>query len=258
MTATRSSLVRDLHTLGVSPDGVVMVHASLRAVGPVTGGATVVVQALLDAVGAGGTLVAYVDFEPFFVDGDEEIPVFDKRLAPAARDHGVLHEVLRTWPGALRSDHPDAGVVALGAKADWIVSEHPFNYGYGNGSPYDRVLQAHGQVLMLGAPLDTITLLHCAEHQARIPDKRVVRYRRLMPGVNGADWVTFEEFDTSEPVNAQLPEDSFEQIGREFVASGRGTVGTFGAATATLLDGRQLVDFGIAWLERRFAPGRPR
>jgi aminoglycoside 3-N-acetyltransferase len=229
-----------------------MVHASLRAVGPVTGGANVVVQALLDVVGAGGTLVAYVDFEPFFCDGDEETPVFDKRLARAARDHGVLHEVLRTWPGAVRSDHPDAGVVAMGAKAEWIVSEHPFNYGYGKNSPYDRVLQAHGHVLLLGAPLDTITLLHCAEDQAQIPDKRVVRYRRLMPSPSGPAWITFEEFDTSEPVNAELPADYFEQIGREFLALGHSTVGTFGAATATRLDGRQLVDFAVAWLERRF------
>ena len=57
----------------------------------------------------------YVDFEPFFADTDEfEVPVFDKRIAHAARDHVVLHEAMRTWPGALRSDHPDTGVVAIG------------------------------------------------------------------------------------------------------------------------------------------------
>jgi aminoglycoside 3-N-acetyltransferase len=67
----------------------------------------VIVQALLDAIGTAGTLVAYVDYEPFYDDtGEVEIPVFDKRIAHAARDHGVLHETLRTWPGALRSGHP--------------------------------------------------------------------------------------------------------------------------------------------------------
>lgn len=71
-----------------------------------------------------------------------------------------------------------------------------------------------------------------------------------MPGVHGAEWVKFEEFDTSEPVNGQRPEDSFEPIGREFLASGRGTVGAYGATTATRLDGRQLADFGVAWLDR--------
>jgi aminoglycoside 3-N-acetyltransferase len=170
-----------------------MVHASVRNVGPVTGGVNVIIQSLLDAIGPAGTLVAYVDFEPFYDEEDEEtdIPVFDKRIARAARDHGILHEAIRTWPGALRSDHPDAGVVAIGGRAEWIVADHPFQYGYGDGSPFDKVLQENGRVLMLGAPLDTITLLHYAEHHARIPDKRIRRYRRTMPGADGPEWVTF-------------------------------------------------------------------
>lgn len=257
MPATRSSLTADLRQLGVAPGSVIMVHAGLRSVGPVTGGVNVVVQALQDAIESTGTIVAYVDFEPFYEDGEREIPVFDKRIAHAARDHGVLHEALRTWPGALRSDHPDAGVVALRPLAEWITAEHPFRYGYGEGSPFERVLQAKGQVLMLGAPLDTITLLHYAEHRARIPDKRVVGYRRLMPGPQGPDWVVFEEFDTATPVNDLLPENCFERIARDYLASGRGAAGAFGRATATRLDGGDLVGFGIDWLERYFDRGHP-
>jgi aminoglycoside 3-N-acetyltransferase len=237
-----------------------MVHASLRNVGPVVGGANTVMHALLDAVGAQGTLVAYVDVESFVDDEDEDddVPVFDKRIAPAARDHGVLHEVLRNWPGALRSDHPDAGVVALGRRAAWIVDDHPFQYGYGDRSPFARVVEAQGHVLMLGAPLDTITLLHYAEHRARIAGKRVVTYRRLMPGPQGPEWITFEEFDTSEPVHAALPENCFEQIAGAYLASGRGAVGPFGAGRATLLDGPGLVDFAVAWIERAVGPNQVR
>src|SRR5438309_11885191 len=113
MPATRRSLSADLARIGVKHQDVLMVHAGVRAVGAVTGGVNVIVQALLDAIGPDGTLTAYVDFEPFYDDDDDEIPVFDKRIAHAARDHGVLHETIRTWPGAFRSDHPDAGVVAV-------------------------------------------------------------------------------------------------------------------------------------------------
>jgi len=77
------------------------------------------------------------------------------------------------------------GVVAIGALAEWITADHPYQFGYGEGSPFDKIVQANGQVLMLGAPLDTITLLHYAEHMARIPGKRLRSYRRLMPGANG-------------------------------------------------------------------------
>ncbi|MFZ1993570.1 MAG: AAC(3) family N-acetyltransferase, partial [Solirubrobacteraceae bacterium] len=52
-----SKLTADLRALGVCAGDVVMIHASLRAIGPVAGGAAGVVQALEDAVGSGGTLL---------------------------------------------------------------------------------------------------------------------------------------------------------------------------------------------------------
>lgn len=254
MSATRTSLREDLRRLGVSPGDLLMVHSSVRSVGPVVGGVNVIVHSLLDAVGPEGTLVAYLDFEPFYdPDADEEVPVFDPRIAQASRLNGILPETLRKWPGAFRSGHPDAGVAAVGARAAWITGEHPFRFGYGEGSPLERVVEGHGKVLMLGAPLDTITLLHYAEHKARIPDKRMVRYRRLMPSSSGPQWVEFEEFDTSEPVNEQLPENCFEQIALAHLAAGYGTCAKVGAATSFLFDARELVRFAIRWLEEFFA-----
>jgi len=255
MAAVRSSLQADLARLGVTPGSVLMVHAGLRSIGPVTGGVNVVVQALLDALGPGGTLVAYLDFEPFFEEEDEiEVPVFDKRIAHAARDHGILHETIRTWPGALRSDHPDAGVAAIGPLAGWITADHPFQYGYGPGTPFEKVIEANGSVLMLGAPLDTITLLHYAEHRAAIPNKRIHRYRRLMPTSEGPKWIEFEEFDTGDPVNDDLPGNVFEQIANAFLVTGQASAGPVGAAEAFLFPAPQLVRFGVEWLERYFAP----
>jgi len=151
---------------------------------------------------------------------------------------------------AFRSDHPDAGVVAVGALAPWITGEHPFAYGYGESSPFEKILQAHGRVLILGAPLDTITLLHYAEHKAQIPNKRIRRYRRFMPGINGPEWAQFEEFDTGEPVHDSLPSNCFERIAADYLAAGRGGQGNIGTAPSFLLDGPDLVQFGIQWLER--------
>lgn len=255
MKATRSSLSADLSRLGVEPGAVLMVHAGLRAVGPVVGGAATVVHALLDALGPEGTLMAYVDFEPFFEDGDEEIPVFDKRIARAALDHGVLHEVIRTWPGAVRSDHPDAGVAAVGARAAWLTADHPLRYGYGEGSPLHKLVEARGQVLMLGAPLDTITLLHYAEHRADIPEKRVVRYRRRMPGPAGPHWVEIEELDTGDPVHSRLPENAFEIIARDYLATGRGRAGSIAQAPSYLFDAPGLTAFAVRWLEEFIGGG---
>jgi aminoglycoside N3'-acetyltransferase len=51
MPATRSSLHADFQRIGVRQGDVLMIHASVRAVGAVTGGANVIVQALFDAIG---------------------------------------------------------------------------------------------------------------------------------------------------------------------------------------------------------------
>ena len=56
-TRQSGDLVDDLRRLGVQAGDVVMVHASLRAIGPVTGGADAVLDALEAAVGEDGTLL---------------------------------------------------------------------------------------------------------------------------------------------------------------------------------------------------------
>jgi aminoglycoside 3-N-acetyltransferase len=255
--ATRATLRQNLAQLGVNRGDLLVVHASVRSVGGIVGGVNVLAQSLFDAIGGEGTLAAYVDFEPFYEDDDNpaDIPVFDKRIAHAARDHGVLHETLRNWPGALRSDHPDAGVIAIGSQAGWLTAEHPFQYGYGEGSPYEKIVQAQGRVLLIGAPLDTITLLHYAEHKARIPGKRFQRYRRLMPGESGPKWIDFEEFDTREPVTDALPANCFERIVRDYLSAGFGRQGRIGLAASYLFEAPCLVRFAIEWLER-FASSR--
>ena len=249
--STRLTLGNDLRQIGVRPGDLLMVHASVRSVGPVVGGVNVLIQALFDAIGPEGTVSAYVDFEPFYdeVDDLDAIPVFDKRIARAALDHGILHEALRTWPGAMRSDHPDAGVVAIGRLAEWIAAEHHYQYGYGEGTPFERIVEAGGRVLMIGAPLDTLTLLHHAEHKADIPNKRLARYRRLMPGENGPEWVEFEEFDTTQPVSELLPENSFEQVAKAYLNAGLGKAGMVGAAKSYLFEAPELVRFAVEWLE---------
>ncbi len=54
---TRSSLARDLRSLGIKAGDLVLVHSSLSSLGWVAGGAPAVVLALRDVLGEGGTLV---------------------------------------------------------------------------------------------------------------------------------------------------------------------------------------------------------
>ena len=65
---TRAELAAALSALGLAPGDMVMVHAALRRVGPILGGADMLIAALRDAVGTGGTVAAYADWEADYED----------------------------------------------------------------------------------------------------------------------------------------------------------------------------------------------
>jgi len=251
-----------------------MVHCRLSALGHVVGGAETVVRALLDAVGAGGTLVAYTGWQDAPPDDldvlDEEArrayldehPAYDPRIALSRRDHGRVPEALRTWPGALHSGHPEAGVAAVGHLAWEITASHPHDDAYGAGTPYARLVELGGQVAMLGAPLDTVTLVHHAEAVAQVPEKRRVVYSCPIFESDERVWRSFSDIDTSEgalPYERLVGEEDYVgYIARLALAAGAGRSGPVGEATARLFDARALVEHAVDWIEQNFPSGTAR
>ena len=263
LLVTRSRLVHDLKALGVGPGQVVMLHASVKAVGWVVGGPDVILHALREVLGPDGTLMMYVGWEdnPYDLGSWpeakrrvylDECPAFDPANSRAHLKWSILTEYLRTMPGACRSGNPEKSMAAVGAKAGWLTADHPLDYGFGVGSPLDKLCLSGGQVLLLGTPFDSVTLLHHAECLADVPDKRVVRYR--MPMLVGGErlWVDVEEFDTCDGIREWGGGDYFVAIVREYLAAGLGRMGLVGAARSFLFDAQELVRFGVEWMEREF------
>lgn len=267
-----STLVQHLHGLGLQAGDVVMVHASLKAVGAVEGGAHGIVQALQDSIAPGGTLMAYVSWDrsPYeeTLNGAtldaaarDAWPAFDPHNASTEPSFGLLNAFICQTPGVLRSAHPDANMAAIGAQARELIAGHPLHEGYGRGSPLARFVALGGKVLLLGAPLDAVTVLHHAETLADIPDKRRVRYEQPVLDAQGRKvWRMAEEFDTNGILDAFAEDgamDSVETLARAYVALGRHREGRVGHADCYLFDAQDLVRFGKAWLEERFgAPQR--
>jgi aminoglycoside 3-N-acetyltransferase len=259
-------LAADLRRLGVREGGIVMVHARMSALGRVVGGSETVVRALLDALGPEGTLMAYASWEEHVYQAEDwppehraayldEPPVFDPATAEAVREHGRIPERVRTWPGAERSVHPEASVVAVGPRARWLCEDHPQEDAYGQRSPFARLVEAQGQVLMLGAPPETATLLHHAEALARVEGKRRVVFR--IPVVVGGrvEERTYTDIRTDGALPYErlgLGEDEFAVIAREALAAGAGARGRVGQAECHLFEAPALTAFGVSWLEDRF------
>jgi aminoglycoside N3'-acetyltransferase len=262
-------LKAQLRAIGVGPGDLLMVHASLRAVGPVAGGPPGLLAALLDVLGPQGTLLAYVSWQHSSYDATlaggeltrEERnawPVFEPATAPPYDGFGQFNRFICAHPEARRSEHPDASIAAIGRRAADLTAHHPLLDGYGPASPLGRFVAGGGRILMLGAPPGAVTALHLAETIARIPGKRRVRYQVPLRVDGERCWRVAEEFDTSALLDefAASGFDPIAGIATDYVAQGNGLRGRIGHAGSWLFDAQELVSFGVRWLESRFGAGQ--
>ena len=255
---SRTTLAADLRTLGLVPGDVVMVHASLRAVGEVAGGPDEVHLALKDVITEEGTLIMYASC-PAYVDevgrGNltaeeeaevlEKLPPFDANTARSSRDNGALVELLRTYPGSRVNQHVVRFVV-WGRHADHLLSPQPWNYAFGRGSLLERFVALDGKILMLGSDHDTVTFLHYAEHIGDFPGKRISRFKVPVLENGARVWKEMEEFDTSSRgVHANWSERFFAEVVDAFLAATENGGGLVGSARSYLFFARALLDYAL-------------
>ena len=258
-TRTTAAITEDLRALGLRPGDLVMVHASLRKLGPVEGGADGVIEAILGAIAPGGTMLmvlgaaddhAWVNERPetereaLLADAEP----FDALRTPASRDVGTLAEVFRRYPGVVVSDHPEGRFVAHGPLAHQLLDEVPWDDYFGPGSPLERLV-AGGRVLRLGADPNTVTALHHAEYCCSVWPKRRVRRHRLVVTSAGPRIRVVECLDDEEGIIDYAGEDYFADLLHDYLATGRAITGVVGDARAELLDAGDLLAYGVHWMD---------
>ena len=154
-----NELAHDLLKLGVRPGGVLMMHSSLKALGPVEGGAGTVIEGLLEALDEAGTLLMpALTYERVTA----EQPVFDVMRTPG--NVGLIPETFRLREGTKRSVHPTHSVCASGPRAAELLETHLLdNTPCGPHSPFHLLPKYNGQILMLGCGLEPNTSMHAIE-----------------------------------------------------------------------------------------------
>jgi aminoglycoside 3-N-acetyltransferase len=162
MMLTRDRITTRLREAGIKPGDDVLVHSSLRAVGPIDGGADALIDGLLAAVGPGGTLV----MPAFNYTRPLPQPHFDPRTTPGKT--GALTEVFRKRPGVLRSLSPTHSVAAAGPRAAEFTDGHLDTQTFGLGSPIDKLASGGGWVLLVGVTHTSNSTIHVGETHAGV------------------------------------------------------------------------------------------
>jgi aminoglycoside 3-N-acetyltransferase len=157
----KAEVARQLRALGVEEGGVLLVHASFRAVRPTEGGPSGLIETLREVLGPDGTLVM-----PAWSGEDDE--PFDPATTPAAPDLGAVADTFWRLPGTLRSRHVFA-FAASGPAAARITSDPLALPPHTPKSPVGRVHGLDGQALLLGVGHGADTSLHLAELMGGVP-----------------------------------------------------------------------------------------
>ena len=264
--STPAELAADLAALGVRRGDLLMVHASLRALGPIEGRAGGVVDALDAAVGPDGTLMmtlgARNDFdwvnerpeaerEALLLDAEP----FDALRTPAQPDVGYLAEAFRTRAGTRVTDHPEGRFGARGAHAEELLANPPWHDYYGPGSALERFHRRGGRVLRLGASIETVTLLHYAEYVVPLEEKRRARRHRRVKRADGSLATVHVDCLDDEHGIVDYPDgDYFGFLLHDYLATGRSRAGTVGRAHSELIEAPDLLEFAVRWMSEKLTP----
>lgn len=252
---TSGQLVRDLRRLGVEAGQTLLVHASLRSLGWVDGGAAAVVDALRKAVGEEGNVVVPASTEVNSMTSrahrariakmspDEvksyvtEMPAFDRDTTPSGG--GAISEAVRTSEGAIRSAHPQSSFAAIGPDADYLMGDHQRESHLGEESPLAKLYKKGARVLMIGVGYKSCTAFHLAEYRYR-PDPPDQTYACVVTIDGKRHWISYHD--------VALDDREFENIGTALEATEPIKIGYVGKAECRLMSMPNVVDFAVKWM----------
>lgn len=165
--------------MGVANGDVVLMHSAFLPTNGFRGTPQDMIDTLLDLIGADGTLammsMAYRSSTKSYLSSR---PTFDVRRTPS--QVGIVTEIFRRRRGVVRSLSPTHPVIALGAKAAWLLDGHDrCRYPCGPQSPFERMLHADAKMLFFDLPFIGFTFVHYIEH--RLKDKLPFPLYESMP-----------------------------------------------------------------------------
>ena len=167
VTLDELKILEALKSCAPVQDRVLLVHSSLSSCGYITEGPGTVIAALRAwlADGVGLTLPTHTWSYP---KASDVAPVYDYQVTPSLV--GAITNYYREQPGVLRSLHPSHSLACSGPDAQQFIAGHETcETPCGKGTPYMRLVEQDGSVLMFGASLDSYTLFHTAEDAAQVP-----------------------------------------------------------------------------------------
>jgi len=105
---------------------------------------------------------------------------YDPQSTPSA-GMGAFSEFIRQLPEARRTKHPMQSLAILGRWTDDLSHRDTLS-AFDPGSAFERMLELNFQLLLLGADIQAVSLIHYSEQKANVP----YRFWKDFPGIRKA------------------------------------------------------------------------
>jgi aminoglycoside N3'-acetyltransferase len=232
---TQKEIVEGFRRLGLTHGDVVEVHSSLCSMGYVEGGASAVIQALMEVVGEEGAIVmsAYPVTLPLPLTEIEKARGITAKVRFFGEDEdfksgmGIISDTFRKWSGTVLGK-------GLHRVCAWGKDAQLHSQGYA------CLLSLDGWVLLVGVDIHRCSSMHQAEGKVTWPEAITEYFRTpqaILQDYPENEWY-LAYHDPAKPPD----EDAWGKIQDEAEARGLVRRGKIGEADSMLFRARQVVD----------------
>lgn len=193
-------IVEALGDVGVEAGDGLLVHSAVQYLGVPTGGLDMYLQAILSTISPPASRTTHHESRitdhaprtshsalrtsprtshpaPRTFSGTLAVPAFNfafargepyDPLSTPSAGMGAFSEYVRQLPQALRTSHPMQSLAVIGRYA-CDLADRDTPSAFDPGSAFERMLELDFKLLLLGADIQAVSMLHYSEQRARVP-----------------------------------------------------------------------------------------
>jgi aminoglycoside 3-N-acetyltransferase len=117
---------------------------------------------------------------------------FDPQTTPS-QGMGALSEYVRKLPMARRTRHPMQSLAIVGRWADDLAERDTLS-AFDPGSAFERMLALDFKLLLLGADIQAVSMVHYCEQRAQVPYRYWKEFSGPVQTFSGLQWRTYRMF----------------------------------------------------------------
>ena len=178
---TKGQVIEALRAVGVKPGDGLLIHSAIQFLGRPEGGVGLYFDALCEAVRCESRIrnnpSQFLPHNSLLPSGTLAVPTFnfafargeayDPQATPSA-GMGVFSEYVRQQPEARRTPHPLQSLAVIGRYAEDLEGRDTPG-AFDPGSAFERLLELDFKLLLLGANIQSVSMLHYSEQRAEVP-----------------------------------------------------------------------------------------